>query len=129
MLFDYYSATTIIVIALLVVALVYPALAYTYEVPCAISANLKKSLVCYKNKWLRFGRYQAAVGLPADFDGDIESKTCDTRITLTIQPLQDALSSFYFFADVLLLSFALMLLSLRTLLAGLALLVFFTTFS
>lgn len=77
--------------------------------------------VAFNNKWLRFGRYQAAIGLarltrlhvkgsgqfssedfesiflryalpglPADFDGDIESKTRDTRITLAIRPYQDA---------------------------------------
>ena len=77
--------------------------------------------LAFNNKWLRFGRYQAAIGiarlnllhvkasgaygpddfesiflryalpgLPDDFDGDIESKTRDSRITIAISPADDA---------------------------------------
>ena len=77
--------------------------------------------LAFNNKRLRFGRYQAAIGmarltrlhvkasgaygpddfesiflryalpgLPDDFDGDIESKTRDTRITIALRPLADA---------------------------------------
>ncbi len=80
-------------------------------------AGINFAAMAFNNEWLRFGRYQFAIGLsrqtrlhvkasgaygpddfesiflryalpglPDDFDGDIESKTRDTRITVALSP-------------------------------------------